>query len=376
MVPTAIRPVVTPPDVPALLLLSSGTTGLAKLVPLTWGRLWERRILRDAYFPLQGPVVCLMLPSAAGGVQTCLSALWHGTNVDLSDTMDTLTAKAADGATRHIVGSPAQMSALLGQMKTRPAAPGSLSGILLMGGAVSRALSDAAQRMFGCPVTSLYGTTELGACATQICGRDGGEAMTMNLLPGIEAEVIHGTGQLLTDGKTGGIRFRSPCQPDHYWCNSGAGTRNFRDGWFHPGDVGSMSGRRIRISGRLDDVLNFGGIKINPAEIDLRLENALLSCDAAAFKFTGDDGIETLVIAAVAETDVDYALAKSAIMAALGTTGYPVGFFRVAVIPRNAMRKPLRGRLAAAMAQALSGSRTGQVTASGGDETDLRQPVA
>jgi long-chain acyl-CoA synthetase len=362
----AISPVVTPPDAVALLLLSSGTTGPAKLIPMTWKTLRARQAVRNTYFLLDGPVLSLMLPSAAGGLQTCLSALWHGVCIDLSNTTDGLIAAATNRRTRHIIGSPAQMAALLGRMTTRPEAPASLSGILLMGGAVSQVLTDAAERMFGCRVTLLYGTTELGACATQVCGRGGADAIMMDLLPGVEAEVVDEAGVRVVDGATGYVRFRSPCMPHAYWRDAGGSGQGFRDGWFDTGDAGSMTNRRIRISGRADDIVNFGGVKINPGEIDLRLENARLPGDAASFKFTGRNGTETLVIAAVAATDDAYAAAKAAIIAALGWTGCPVGFFRVAAIPRNAMGKPLRTELAAAMAAVLGGQPT---------ETAIRQPA-
>lgn len=74
----------------------------------------------------------------------------------------------------------------------------------------------------------------------------------------------------------------------------------------------------------------------------------------AAFKFTDSNGIEILIIAAVASGDDAYAELKVDIRAAVRAFQCPVGFFRANVIARNAMGKPIRAMLAEQMQAAIN----------------------
>ena len=66
---------------------------------------------------------------------------------------------------------------------------------------------------------------------------------------------------------------------DRYWDDPKATSTAFIDGWFHTGDLGRFDeDGYLTITGRIKDLINRGGEKISPAEI----ENELLKHTAVA----------------------------------------------------------------------------------------------
>jgi acyl-CoA synthetase (AMP-forming)/AMP-acid ligase II len=131
---------------------------------------------------------------------------------------------------------------------------------------VMAALED----LFGCPVIESYGMTE----ATH--------QMTSNPLPprarrsgsvgisaGPEVAILDDRGQILPPGGTGEVCIRGPNVSPGYVDNLAANAAAFTDGWFRTGDQGIMDGEGyLTITGRLKEIINRGGEKISPREVD------------------------------------------------------------------------------------------------------------
>ena len=74
---------------------------------------------------------------------------------------------------------------------------------------------------------------------------------------------------LLPRGKTGEVVVRGPNVIDHYENNPAADRMAFVDGWFRTGDQGYLDDDGfLFITGRLKEIINRGGEKIAPREID------------------------------------------------------------------------------------------------------------
>lgn len=341
----------------AIVLLSSGTTGPAKAVPLTWQTVGQRTALRHRYFPIRGPVVSLMQPGFAGGFQTCLSALQHGLCVDISDNFNSIAAAANSPETCHLIGSPAQLSTLVNLLDQEGLRNSHIESVLSMGGIVSKPLADTLRQRFGGTLLSLYGSTELGACAVMQPGAD-----VLTLLPGVTARAIGPVGQPLADGDDGLLQLRAPGMAFRFLPGTETGASAFQDGWFAPGDTGRVQNGTVQLRGRIDEVVNIGGLKIDPSELDALVLAMSLGGDAASFKFSQASGEDVLMIAVVAASDADYRDAKAKIAAIGGLPPGKVGFFRVDAVPRGAMGKPLRGALAASLQQVLDARSSAQET--------------
>jgi acyl-CoA synthetase (AMP-forming)/AMP-acid ligase II len=102
------------------------------------------------------------------------------------------------------------------------------------------------------------------------------------IVPGLDARVTDDEDRPLPPGTIGNLGFRAPWIPQGYVGNPQATAEHFRDGWFYPGDVGTVDSEGwVSIQGRRDDVINFGGVKLLPADLEAVLGEHPDVADAA-----------------------------------------------------------------------------------------------
>ena len=89
-------------------------------------------------------------------------------------------------------------------------------------------------------------------------------------VPGIEARVVGPDGTVLGEGHEGELQLRGCTIMSGYSRNEAATAECFTaDGWFRSGDLARLDrDGNITITGRLTDVINRGGVKINPSDIE------------------------------------------------------------------------------------------------------------
>jgi acyl-CoA synthetase (AMP-forming)/AMP-acid ligase II/acyl carrier protein len=123
---------------------------------------------------------------------------------------------------------------------------------------------------FKAPVIEAYGMTE--ASHQMACNplpprkrRVG----SVGVATGIEVAIMDQEGSLLPSGETGEIVIRGPSVMSGYENNPTANESAFIDGWFRTGDQGFLdSDAYLFITGRLKEIINRGGEKISPREVD------------------------------------------------------------------------------------------------------------
>ena len=97
-----------------------------------------------------------------------------------------------------------------------------------------------------------------------------------HLLDSVEMRVVDERGDELPPGSDGALRIRGP-QVMLGYTDPLVNAMQFHDGWFDPGDIGSVDGERwLRITGRTKDIINRGGEKFSARDI----EEAILRHDA------------------------------------------------------------------------------------------------
>jgi len=86
---------------------------------------------------------------------------------------------------------------------------------------------------------------------------------------GPEVAIMAEDGRLLAAGETGEIVIRGPNVTAGYENNPAANAAAFAHGWFHTGDQGTQDADGyVRVTGRLKEIINRGGEKISPREVD------------------------------------------------------------------------------------------------------------
>jgi acyl-CoA synthetase (AMP-forming)/AMP-acid ligase II len=131
-------------------------------------------------------------------------------------------------------------------------------------------LIEQIERLFGAPLVESYGMTEachqMAANPLPPAKRKPG---TVGPAAGPEIRIRGEDGSFLAAGQVGEIVIRGPNVTPGYENNDKANAEAFVDGWFRTGDQGMLDDEGyLSITGRLKEIINRGGEKISPREID------------------------------------------------------------------------------------------------------------
>ncbi len=127
------------------------------------------------------------------------------------------------------------------------------------------------EETFGCPVIEAYGMTEAAhQMASNPLPPAERRAGCVGLAAGPEIGIMsEEDGELLPAGAVGEIVIRGPNVTDGYIENPAANATAFTDGWFRTGDQGTLDEKGyLTLTGRLKEIINRGGEKISPREVD------------------------------------------------------------------------------------------------------------
>lgn len=161
-------------------------------------------------------------------------------------------------------------------------------------------------------------------------------------LPGIEFSIADEAGRAVAPGTIGEVRMRGPNVAAGYLGDPAASGRAFREGWFHFGDTGWMNAEGyLFLAGRVDDRINYGGVKIYPFEIEAALLTHPSVAEAAAFGMPSRRYQEVPAAAVVLSTPVPHEALRAHCNRILGAGKAPRHFLLLDALPRNATGKVL-----------------------------------
>jgi acyl-CoA synthetase (AMP-forming)/AMP-acid ligase II len=126
------------------------------------------------------------------------------------------------------------------------------------------------ETVFRAPVIESYGMTEAShQMASNPLPPRPRKPGTVGVAAGPEVAIMDAAGQLLTANAIGEIVIRGPNVTRGYENNPKANAEAFTHGWFRTGDQGVMDAEGyLSITGRLKEIINRGGEKISPREVD------------------------------------------------------------------------------------------------------------
>lgn len=265
------------PADPFLLLYTSGTSASPKAVPLTQqATLGNARMGAPEHRITAADVVLSAAPYSHlfGLYSFHLAAGVGATNLLLPafTPPDFAQAVAAGRPTVLFVG-PAHLAALLKIGLLDATDLSSVRLVIASGSACPPELARAvAARLPNGRFTQLWGMTETQAglytrpddpieVAALTAGRPS---------PGTEARVVGPDGAGLEPGEEGELQVRGSLMFPGYFDNAEANADAFTaDGWFRTGDLAARdAGGNFRITGRSKDLINRGGVKYNPRDVE------------------------------------------------------------------------------------------------------------
>ena len=271
----------------ALLLHTSGTTARPKLVPLTHGQLCAsaRNVAASLQltaadlglhvmpmFHIHGLVAGLLAPLHSGGRVYCTPGM------DIGAFPDWL----AEASPTWLTAVPTMHQAILDWGRRHPdqAAGAKLRFMRSCSAALAPSIAAGLEAVFRAPVLEAYAMTEAAHQMTCNPLAPGARRFgSVGKAAGPEVTILDLDGAPLGPGETGEVSIRGETVFAGYEANPKANAEAFTNGWFRTGDLGALDqDGYLWLTGRLKEMINRGGEKISPIEI----ENLLLAHPAVA----------------------------------------------------------------------------------------------
>jgi acyl-CoA synthetase (AMP-forming)/AMP-acid ligase II/acyl carrier protein len=341
------------PDDTGLLLHTSGTTSRPKLVPLSQsgmvsaalnmavplGLTREDRCLNvSPLYYVGGLLGSLMGTIATGGSVVCTPGFRAESFLDWVRTFRPTWYTSVPAIHRQVLE--------LAAVQPEAARASSFRLIRTSAAAMPPAVAKGLEDAFGVPVIEAYGMTEAPhQIATNPLPPLPRKHGSVGRGVGVEIAVTDDRGNAVPPGSKGEIVIRGPGVMRGYENDPGANARAFSGGWFRTGDLGHLDeDGYLYIEARVREVINRGGDKISPGEI----EEALLShpgvSEAAAFSIPDPKLGENVGAAVVLKggENVAPATLKKHVAGQLAYFKVPAQIWPVAGIPRGPTGKVLR----------------------------------
>ncbi|QLE43652.1 AMP-dependent synthetase [Nostoc sp. C052] len=302
-------PPCSPPPAPlpqsddiAMILHTSGTTSRPKRVPIR-----HRNLIASAnnfigaysltaadttlclmpLFHIHGLVGCLLATLASGGTLVCPNGFNALEFWKLVDTYKPTWYSAAPTMHQTILARASRNTEIVKANRFRFIRSSSAS--------LPPVIIEQLEATLNAPVVEAYSMTEAS------------HLMTTNPLPpkvrkpgtvgygfGVEVGIMDSKGNLLSQGSLGEVVVKAPNVIDGYENNTEANATAFVNGWFRTGDQGTVDeDGYLRLTGRIKELINRGGEKISPLEVDDVLLRHPAVAEALAFavphKSLGED---------------------------------------------------------------------------------------
>jgi acyl-CoA synthetase (AMP-forming)/AMP-acid ligase II len=261
----------------ALVLHTSGTTSRPKIVPLSQRNVCasarnigatlalgpgDRALNIMPLFHIHGLIAGTLAPLAAGG-EVCYAGGFNALK---------FFAWMEQAHPTWYTGVPTMHQAILARAgkHAHVIAANPLRFIRSSSASLPPQVLQELEAVFGAPVIESYGMTEAAHQMTSNPLPPGRRKPgTVGIAAGPEVRVIDSDGQPVPAGAQGEVAIRGENVTAGYENNPKANAEAFTHGWFRTGDQGVMDAEGyLTITGRLKEIINRGGEKISPREVD------------------------------------------------------------------------------------------------------------
>lgn len=275
-----------------VVLLTSGSTGKPKVVPLTHKNLLtstrdmaraldlsesDRCLVQWSQYHIGGLIDHLLAPLSTGGT------IINGGSFSL-EVMKRLLKTARPTWTQFV---PATLDETLrdGEHRSAPLTPNTLRFIRCVAAPMDEDLWERAERALGCPLLHAYGMTEASPLVTATpLGLAARVRGSTGRSVGPEIRIVDENDHPLGLGIEGSIQVRGANVFDGYEGEPELNIDSFVDGWFRTGDLGYLDANgELFVRGRESNMINRGGEKINPIEVEEALRRHPSVADVAVF---------------------------------------------------------------------------------------------
>ncbi len=345
----------------ALVLHTSGTTGVPKIVPATYANLVSGALSRMELLQLTAldRGLCISALTTAAGIRRSLfPVLTAGGSVVCTPGFDPAVFFDLLGEFKpsFYAAGPTVHRAVLDEALRRGIAGHSLRFILCGTGALTADVQHGLERAFRVPAIHAYGMTETSTIAQNPLPPAERRAGSVGKPAACEVAILGDDGELLPPENTGEIVVRGSTVFAGYENDDEANRRAFHKNWFRTGDLGHVDADGyLFVAGRVKEIINRGGAKVLPQEVDAVLMAQAGVADAACFgvphRTLGEDVVAVVILRT--DASVSGQQLRDVVLERLPAYKVPSRIVPVNSIPRDAQGKLRRGELADVLAQAM-----------------------
>ncbi len=207
----------------------------------------------------------------------------------------------------------------------------------------------AACDLFGDVLMEFYGSTETGVATFLAPEEQRRRPETVGrAIAGVHLRILDEAGAPCATGEVGEVAVKSGWLSTEYVGMAGATLEAHRDGYFRTGDLGSLDPEGyLTIRGRLKDMVNTGGTKVFPAEVERAIAQHPEVRDAAVFPLADPRWGEAVAAAVVRApgSALDEEALKAWLKDRIASYKVPKRVFFEAELPRNPQGKVLKRTL-------------------------------
>ena len=264
------------PEAILLILYTSGTTGLPKGAAISHRAELVRNLAWHVSFGVvPGDTMVGWMPLYhMGGADHVLGTLLGGGKVIVMDAFD--APRIARIATREPLGwlitMPGTTQRMIAALKAESSPPVRVRAVGVMPDLVPRAEIAELTRLLDAPYPNTFGSTETGSPPCSGSRLPPGvvpERLSKQISPLCELRLVDAHGNDVPDETPGEAAVRGPTLFSGYWRADETNAKDFRNGWFHMGDllVRHEDGTFDFVD-RAKYMIKSGGENIYPAEIE------------------------------------------------------------------------------------------------------------
>ena len=340
-------------DDSARFLLTSGSTGEPQAVLHTHASWIERAIRTVDAIDSSSRVILPDMYGTLGNV-FLLGTLFAGGAVVLArmDNYQTLISDINCFAVTHLIFPPYIFMAMMPFLPKDGVAFPTVKHLRPVGSGLSTPFIQDLITRFSPHVCFPYGISEVGAISLATAEMLQRYPETSGKIKDwSKAQVVDENDQVLPFGRSGQIRVAVAGMPNEYYGEPELSKLKFRDGWFYSSDHGYINEEGyLFIEGRLDDLINFDGSKINPIRIESYVVNntPIKECAIFAIKVNGKNRLCGAFVASketVAKSLEDHPSIRDVLKGC---------YFSINALPRNDNGKVRRKDLASVFANEIA----------------------
>jgi long-chain acyl-CoA synthetase len=274
-------------------LYTSGTTGFPKGAMCTHRNLLNNVATEAELYGLgRADVFSCVLPMFHNYslVDTCLLPIWYGATTVIGelDNTEELLGLIEKHHITFLATMPAQLSEMVSLEFWRTYDTGSLRMVQTGGAPLPTEVQRKFQAKYGLPIIEGYGCSEASSTVTVMpMGGPYKPLSVGKVMPNQRIRIVDEKGHDVPAGCEGEVLVQGPNVCQGYYGMPAESRHTLRGGWLHTGDLGKLDEEGfLYITGRLKSMINVGGFKVYPAEVEdvlYQVDGVVEACVVASY---------------------------------------------------------------------------------------------